>query len=87
MREDYLENLAQVLGRMTTEQVRQVLRFAQFVYEDQEPEGTESREDPAARYQEFAQWCQACGLDPGALDGWGQDAGSITAQDALGDET
>lgn len=80
MREDYLDRLTQVLGRMTTEQVRQVLRFAQFVYEDQEPEGAESREDPALRYQEFARWCQACGLDPDLLDGWGQNAGSTTAQ-------
>jgi hypothetical protein len=87
MREDYLDKLEQVLGRMTTEQVRQVLRFAQFVYEDQEPEGTESREDPAARFQEFSQWCQTCGIDPGALDRWVQDASSITAQTALGDET
>ena len=87
MREDYIDKLEQVLVRMTTEQVRQVLRFAQFIYEDQEPEGAESREDPAVRYQEFARWCQACGLDPGTLDGWNQSADSITAQAALGDET
>ena len=85
MREDYLDNLAQVLGRMTTEQVRQVLRFAQFIYEDQEPEGSESREDPAVRYQEFAQWCQSCGLDPGTLEGWSRGGDGATAQTALGD--
>jgi hypothetical protein len=86
MMDDYVDKLAQLLGRLTTEQVRQVLRFAQFIYEDQEPEGMRSRDDPVARYQEFAQWCQAHGIDPGAMDGWGRDADARTIQTAAGDE-
>jgi len=73
MIDDYKDKLDQLLGRMTTEQVRQVLRFAQFVYEDQEPEGMYAREDPATRYQEFAQWCQTQGIDLGTVEQWGQN--------------
>ena len=86
MMDDYADKLAQLLGRMTTEQVRQVLRFAQFIYEDQEPEGMRAQEDPISRYQEFARWCQACGIEPNALDGWGKDASGKTIQTAVGGE-
>ena len=41
------DKLEQLLGRMTTEQVRQVYKFAQFVYEDQEPEGMDAKGDVA----------------------------------------
>jgi len=85
MMDDYADKLTQLLTRMTTEQVRQVLRFAQFIYEDQEPEGMHAREDPIARYQEFTQWCQARGIDPGTLEGWGKDASGKTIQTAPGD--
>jgi hypothetical protein len=86
MIDDYVDKLSQLLGRLTTEQVRQVLRFAQFIYEDQEPEGMHTREDPVARYQEFAQWCQAHGIDPGSMDSWGKDASGRTAQTVVEDE-
>jgi hypothetical protein len=75
MIDDYVDKLNQLLGRLTTEQVRQVYRFAQFIYEDQEPEGMQSREDPARRYQEFARWCQSSGIDLGAMNQWSADAG------------
>jgi hypothetical protein len=71
---------------MTTEQVRQVLRFAQFIYEDQEPEGMQTREDPAVRYQAFATWCQSSGIDLGAMSQWGADASGETIQTAGGDD-
>ena len=73
MIDDYKDKLDQLLGRMTTEQVRQVLRFAQFIYEDQEPEGMYAKEDPTTRYQEFAQWCEAKGIDLGTMDVWSQE--------------
>ena len=69
--DDYKDKLEQLLGRMTTEQVRQVYKFAQFVYEDQEPEGIYARQDAAERYQDFAQWCQSAGIDLGTVDTWG----------------
>ena len=86
MIDDYLDKLNQLLGRLTTEQVRQVYRFAQFIYEDQEPEGMQAREDPAARYQEFVQWCQSSGIDLGAMSQWGTDASSETLQAVEEDE-
>jgi hypothetical protein len=73
MIDDYKDKLDQLLGRMTAEQIRQVLRFAQFIYEDQEPEGTRAMEDPAERYQEFAQWCQSTGIDLGTVATWEKD--------------
>ncbi len=79
MIDDYLDKLNHLLGRLTTEQVRQVYRFAQFIYEDQEPEGMQSREDPAERYQEFAKWCQSSGIDLGAMGQWSADASVETA--------
>ena len=75
--DDYKDKLEQLLNRMTTEQVRQVYKFAQFIYEDQEPEGMYAREDVAERYQDFAQWCQSAGIDVAGVDAWGkQSAGS-----------
>ena len=62
MVDDYIDKLSQLLGRMTTEQVRQVYRFAQFIYEDQEPEALKSQEDTNARSQEFEQWCKSHGI-------------------------
>jgi hypothetical protein len=85
MIDDYVDKLNQLLGRMTTEQVRQVLRFAQFVYEDQEPEGMHATEDPAARYQEFVKWCQSSGIDLGTVSQWGVDANGKTILTATGD--
>ena len=85
MLDDYADKLAQLLSRMTTEQVRQVLRFAQFIYEDQEPEGMHAGEDPVARYQEFVRWCQAQGIEPATLEGWGKDADGKTVQTAARD--
>jgi hypothetical protein len=84
MIDDYKDKLDQLLGRMTTEQVRQVCRFAQFIYEDQEPEGMRANEDPAERYQEFTQWCQAKGIDLGTVESWEQDVESKTAPNAPG---
>jgi hypothetical protein len=85
MLDDYADKLAQLLSKMTTEQVRQVWRFAQFIYEDQEPEGMHASDDPVARYQEFARWCQARGIEPATLDGWGKDARDNTNQATTGD--
>jgi hypothetical protein len=82
MIDDYVDKLNQLLGRLTTEQVRQVYRFAQFIYEDQEPEGMQSREDPAERYQEFAKWCQSSGIDLGAVKQWDGVADGETVQAA-----
>jgi hypothetical protein len=79
MMDDYADKLTQLLSKMTTEQVRQVWRFAQFIYEDQEPEGMRASDDPVARYQEFVQWCQARGIEPTTLDSWGKDANGKTA--------
>jgi len=87
MLDDYADKLAQLLSKMTTEQARQVWRFAQFIYEDQEPEGMHAGDDPVARYQEFARWCQARGIEPATLDGWGKDAGDKTNQATTGDES
>jgi hypothetical protein len=84
MIDDYLDKLNQLLGRLTTEQVRQVYRFAQFIYEDQEPEGMQAREDPAERYQEFVKWCQSSGIDLGTVGQWGTDANGKTIQTAVG---
>ena len=83
MIDDYLDKLNQLLGRLTTEQVRQVYRFAQFIYEDQEPEGIQARGDPAERYQEFVKWCQSSGIDLGAMSQWSADANDKTV---AGDE-
>jgi hypothetical protein len=85
MLDDYVDKLNQLLARMTAEQVRQVLRFAQFVYEDQEPEGMYAQEDPAARYQEFVKWCQSSGIDLSVVGKWGVDAEGKTVQTAAGD--
>ena len=87
MLDDYADKLSQLLSKMTTEQVRQVTRFAQFIYEDQEPEGTRADDNPVARYQEFVQWCQARGIEPTALDSWGKDAGDPPNQTATGDRS
>jgi hypothetical protein len=86
MIDDYLDKLNQLLGRLTTEQVRQVYRFAQFIYEDQEPEGMQAREDPAERYQEFVKWCQSSGIDLDAMSQWSTDASGKTIQTVAGDE-
>jgi predicted RNA-binding protein (virulence factor B family) len=86
MIDDYVDKLNQLMGRMTTEQVRQVLRFAQFIYEDQEPEGMHTTEDPAVRYQEFAKWCQSSGIDLGTVTHWGVDANGKTIQTATREE-
>ncbi len=80
MTDEYLVKLNQLLERMTAEQVRQVLRFAQFIYEDQEPENTLSYDDPANRTQEFAQWAQSVGLDLGEMNGWSGDTAGRTTR-------
>ena len=87
MVDDYADKLAQLLSKMTTEQAHQVWRFAQFIYEDQEPEGMHASDDPVARYQEFARWCQARGIEPAALESWGKDANGKAVQTAAGDES
>lgn len=86
MIDDYVDKLNQLLGRLTTEQVRQVYRFAQFIYKDQEPEGMQAREDPAVRYQEFVKWCQSSGIDLGTVSQWSADASGKTIQTVEGDD-
>jgi hypothetical protein len=81
MVDDYVDKLNQLLGRMTTEQVRQVCRFAQFIYEDQEPEGMQSREDPAQRYQEFVKWCQSSGIDLTGMSQWDTEAQTVAGDE------
>ena len=78
--DDYKDKLEQLLGRMTTEQVRQVYNFAQFVYEDQEPEGMYAKQDVAGRYQDFAKWCQSAGIDLGSVAAWSEEAAGSPAQ-------
>jgi len=84
MLDDYKDKLEQLLGKMTTEQVRQLYKFAQFVYEDQEPEGTFAKEDVAERSQDFAKWCQSTGIDLGTVDTWGKETAGSPAQAAGG---
>ena len=84
MLDDYKDTLEQLLGKMTAEQVRQVCKFAQFVYEDQEPEGTYAKEDATERYQDFAKWCQSTGIDLGTVDTWGKETAGSPAQAAGG---
>ena len=81
MVDDYVDKLNQLLGRMTTEQVRQVCRFAQFIYEDQEPEGMQSREDPTQRYQEFVKWCQSSGIDLAGMSQWDPDVQALAGDE------
>ena len=81
MVDDYVDKLNQLLGRMTTEQVRQVCRFAQFIYEDQEPEGMQSGEDPAQRYQEFVKWCQSSGIDLTGMGQWDTEVHAVAGDE------
>ena len=81
MVDDYVDKLNQLLGRMTTEQVRQVWRFAQFIYEDQEPEGMQSREDPAERHREFAKWCESSGIDLAGMSQWDTDVQAMAGDE------
>ncbi len=73
--DDYVAKLNQLVERMTVEQVRQVMRFAQFIYEDQEPEDIRARQNPVERYQEFSQWAQTRGIDLSGMDSWVKDTG------------
>ncbi len=85
MMDDYVAKLNELIEHMTSEQVRQVLRFAQFIYEDQEPDDTCSREDPAARSQEFSKWAQSRGIDLSGMEGWGRDAAGNVIRTPEGD--
>jgi hypothetical protein len=69
------DKLMSIAQRMSTSQLRQLIRFAEFLMLEDEPDDLQDRGDVRTRYASFKDVIQ---VDPGAIDAWAkQTSGTL----------
>ncbi len=72
------DKLNAVVQRMSPSQLRQLIRFAEFLMLEDEPDDLRDRGDVRARYAAFKDVVQ---IDPAAIDAWAKQTGGTLKSD------
>ena len=64
------DKLAAVIQKLSPAQIRQVIRFAEFIARDEPPDDIHDQTDLRQRYDEFKKFCEASEVDLGAVEEW-----------------
>ena len=72
------DKLSAIVQRMSPSQLQQLIRFAEFLMLEDEPDDLRDRTDMRARYSTFKEVMQNLNIDPAAIDVWAkQTAGTL----------
>ena len=72
------DKLSAIVQRMSPSQLQQLIRFAEFLMLEDEPDDLRDRTDMRARYSKFKEVMQNLNIDPAAIDVWAkQTAGTL----------
>ncbi len=75
---DDTDKLLGVVQKLSASQLKQVIRYAEFIAQDEVPDEIHEQGDIRARYAEFKQFCEASNFDPAAVEAWAEaNAGQI----------
>ena len=72
-----VDKLMSVVQRMSPAQVKQVIRFAEFLMQEDDPDDLRDRTDIRVRYNTFKDLLQTWQVDPAAIDAWARQAGGV----------
>ena len=73
---DDTDKLAAVIEKLSSAQIREVIRFAEFITHDEPPDDLHDQSDVRARYAEFKEFCQASEVDLDSIEAWVQETTS-----------
>ncbi len=72
------DKLSAIVQRMSPSQLQQLIRFAEFLMLEDEPDDLRDRSDVRARYSTFKDAMQSLNVDPTSIDAWAkQTAGTL----------
>ncbi len=72
------DKLASIAQRMSPSQLRQLIRFAEFLMLEDEPDDLRDRTDVRARYASFKDVIQ---IDPASIDAWAKQTSGTLKSD------
>ena len=72
-----VDKLMSVVQRMSPAQVKQVIRFAEFLTQEDDPDDLRDRTDIRVRYNTFKDLLQTWQVDPAAIDAWARQTGAV----------
>ncbi|MFN8596136.1 MAG: hypothetical protein U0559_08135 [Anaerolineae bacterium] len=70
------DKLMAVVNRMSPSQLRQLIRFAEFLMLEDEPDDLRDRTDPRARFVNFKELCSQWNIDLNSVDAWVKSTGN-----------
>ena len=70
-----VDKLMSVVHRMTPAQVKHVIRFAEFLLLEDEPDDLRDHTDVRVRYSTFKDLLQTWKVDPASIDAWARLSG------------
>jgi hypothetical protein len=71
-----MDKLIGVAQRMSQSQLRQLIRFAEFLMIEDEPDDLRDRSDVRTRYTDFKELCDTWNVDLNAVEAWAKETGS-----------
>jgi hypothetical protein len=72
-----IDKLIPIVQRMSPTQLKELIRFAQFLLLEDEPDDLRDQTDPRARYGTFKELLDSWNVDPGAVDAWAKQTGNV----------
>ena len=72
------DRLLSVVQKLSASQIKQVIRYAEFIAQDEVPDEVHESGDVRARYAEFKQFCETSEVDLTTVEAWARaTAGQI----------
>ncbi len=71
------DKLNLIVQRMSPSQLKELIRFAQFLMLEDEPDDLRDPTDPRARYGTFKELLSSWNVDPGAVDTWAKQTSNV----------
>jgi hypothetical protein len=71
------DKLLSIVQRMSPAQLKELIRFAQFLLLEDEPDDLRDPTDPRARFGTLKELYQAWNVDPGEVDAWAKETGNV----------
>lgn len=71
---DERDQLTGLLDKLTSDQVRLLVRFAAIIAEEQKVDSMHDTGDIRVRYERFKKWCDANNIDLAGVEAWAQES-------------
>lgn len=71
------DKLMSIVQRMSPAQLKELIRFAQFLLLEDEPDDLRDPTDPHARFGTLKELYRAWNVDLGEVDAWAKETGNV----------